>query len=82
MGRAIGGMEFVRCTEVVRLSESPLLEVSLYYTTISCYPIKLLATTTTIRQLLTTTPNYLSMLYAYRYQFWHILDSVSEHRFF
>ena len=32
IGRAIGGMEFVRCTEVVRLSESPLLEVSLYYT--------------------------------------------------
>ena len=30
MGRAIGGMEFVRCTEIVRLSESPLLEVSLY----------------------------------------------------
>ena len=28
IGRAIGGMEFVRCTEVVRLSESPL-EVSL-----------------------------------------------------
>ena len=27
--RAIEGMEFVRCTEVVRLSESPLLEVSL-----------------------------------------------------
>ena len=24
MGRAIGGTEFVRCTEVVRLSESPL----------------------------------------------------------
>ena len=31
MGGAIGGMEFVRYTEVVRLSESPLLEVSLYY---------------------------------------------------
>ena len=30
MGRAIGGMEFVRCTEVVCPSESPLLEVSLY----------------------------------------------------
>ena len=30
MGRAIGGTEFVRGTEVVRLSESPLLEVSLY----------------------------------------------------
>ena len=30
MGRAIRGMEFVRCTVVVRLSESPLLEVSLY----------------------------------------------------
>ena len=28
-GRAIGGMEFVRCTEVVRLSEGPLLGVSL-----------------------------------------------------
>ena len=27
-------MDFVRCTEVVRLSESPLLEVSLYYTII------------------------------------------------
>ena len=30
IGRTIGGMEFVRCTEVARLSESPLLEVSLY----------------------------------------------------
>ena len=30
IGRAIGVMEFVRCTEVVRLSESLLLEVSLY----------------------------------------------------
>ena len=30
IGRAIGGMEFVCCTEVVRLLESPLLEVSLY----------------------------------------------------
>ena len=29
IGRTIGGMEFVRCKEVVRLSESPLLEVSL-----------------------------------------------------
>ena len=29
IGRAIGGMEFVHCTEVIRLSESPLLEVSL-----------------------------------------------------
>ena len=29
MGKAIRGMKFVRCTEVVRLSESPLLEVSL-----------------------------------------------------
>ena len=29
MGRAIGGMEFVRYTEVVGLSERPLLEVSL-----------------------------------------------------
>ena len=29
IGRAIGGMKFVRCTEVVCLSESPLLEVSL-----------------------------------------------------
>ena len=29
IGRAIGGMAFVRCTEVVRFSESPLLEVSL-----------------------------------------------------
>ena len=34
MGKAIGGMEFVRCTEVVRLSESPLLEVSLYHTSL------------------------------------------------
>ena len=25
MGKVIGGMEFVRCTEVVRLSESPLI---------------------------------------------------------
>ena len=30
MGRSIGGMVFVRFTEIVRLSESPLLEVSLY----------------------------------------------------
>ena len=29
IGRAIRGMEFVHCTEVVCLSESPLLEVSL-----------------------------------------------------
>ena len=29
IGRAIGSMDFIRCTEVVRLSESPLLEVSL-----------------------------------------------------
>ena len=27
IGRAIGGMEFIRCIEVVCLSESPLLEV-------------------------------------------------------
>ena len=30
MVRSIGGIAFVRCTEVVRFSESPLLEVSLY----------------------------------------------------
>ena len=30
IGRVIRGMEFVRYTEVVRFSESPLLEVSLY----------------------------------------------------
>ena len=30
MVRSIGGRAFVRCTEVVRFSESPLLEVSLY----------------------------------------------------
>ena len=30
IGRAIRGMGFVHCTEVVRLLESPLLEVSLY----------------------------------------------------
>ena len=30
IGRAIRGMEFVLCTEVVRLSESSLLEISLY----------------------------------------------------
>ena len=30
IGRAIGNMEFVRYAEVVCLSESPLLEVSLY----------------------------------------------------
>ena len=30
IGRVIGGMEFVCYTEVVRFSESPLLEVSLY----------------------------------------------------
>ena len=30
IGRAIGGIQFVHCTEIVRLSESLLLEVSLY----------------------------------------------------
>ena len=30
MVRSIGGTGFVRCREVVRFSESPLLEVSLY----------------------------------------------------
>ena len=30
MARSIGGTGFVRCTGVVRYSESPLLEVSLY----------------------------------------------------
>ena len=30
MAVSIGGTRFVRCTEVVRSSESPLLEVSLY----------------------------------------------------
>ena len=30
VGGPTGGMEFVCCTEVVCLSESPLLEVSLY----------------------------------------------------
>ena len=30
MGKSIGGVRFVRCTEVVRFSESPLLEVLLY----------------------------------------------------
>ena len=39
IGRAIGGMEFVHCTEVVRLSESPLLEVSLYSNTETVYSI-------------------------------------------
>ena len=39
MGRAIKGMEFVRCTEVVRLSESPLSEVSLYYNYLICYAV-------------------------------------------
>ena len=34
MGRAIGGMEFVRCTEVVRSSECPLLEV--YILKVNC----------------------------------------------
>ena len=29
MGRSIGGTGFVHCTEVVRFSEGPLLEVSL-----------------------------------------------------
>ena len=28
--KSIGGVRFVRCTEVVRFSESPLLEVLLY----------------------------------------------------
>ena len=31
MGKSIGGVRFVRCKEVVRFSESPLLEVLLYY---------------------------------------------------
>ena len=30
MVKSIGGIELVRCTEVVRFSEGPLLEVSLY----------------------------------------------------
>ena len=30
MGKSIGGVRFVCCTEVVRFSESPLLEVLLY----------------------------------------------------
>ena len=30
MGKSIGGMSSVRCIEVVRFSEGPLLEVSLY----------------------------------------------------
>ena len=34
MVRSIGDRAFVRCTEVVRFSESPLLEVSLYMYTI------------------------------------------------
>ena len=29
IGKSIGGVRFVRCTEVVRFSESPLLEVLL-----------------------------------------------------
>ena len=29
MGKSIGGVRFVRCTEGVRFSESPLLEVLL-----------------------------------------------------
>ena len=29
MGKSIGGVRFVLCTEVVRFSESPLLEVLL-----------------------------------------------------
>ena len=32
MGKSIGGVRFVCCTEVVRFSESPLLEVLLYTT--------------------------------------------------
>ena len=31
MVRSIGGTGFVRCREVVRFSDGPLLEVSLYY---------------------------------------------------
>ena len=33
MGKSIGGMSFVRCIEVVRFSEGPLLEVLLYRST-------------------------------------------------
>ena len=36
MVRSIGGMAFGRCLEVVRYSESPLLEVSLYIVYIDC----------------------------------------------
>ena len=36
IGKAIGGMEFVCCTEVVRLLESPLLKVSLLYKGDAC----------------------------------------------
>ena len=36
MVRSIGGRAFVRCTEVVRFSESPLLEVSLYIVSEIC----------------------------------------------
>ena len=32
MGKSIGGTKLVRCREVVRFSEGPLLEVLLYYT--------------------------------------------------
>ena len=41
MGKAIRGMEFVCCTEVVRLSESPLLEISLYLKKISSHFVSL-----------------------------------------
>ena len=42
IGRAIGGMGFVHCTEVVRFSESPLLEVSLYsIVSLSIVPLSL-----------------------------------------
>ena len=43
MVRSIGGTGFVRCTEVVRFSEGPLLEVSLYIHANTCkFPVLIL----------------------------------------
>ena len=50
MGKAIGGMEFVRCTEVVHLSESPLLEVSPYMYIYIYHYIKIVVVCLCVRQ--------------------------------
>ena len=58
-GRAIGGMEFVCCTEVVRLLESPLLEVSLYTVAHGFVPTKGVG-----MRLSFCSPNYIFCVYS------------------